>query len=443
LSLYVQNFMDRTVGVYDLTRLVRFGEPALPQAVIMAAVGAERLAPNVLRGKQFFYDARDPRLARDAYISCAACHNDGGHDGRTWDFTGFGEGLRNTTSLRGRSGLQGRLHWTANFDEVQDFEGQIRTLAQGTGLMPDAQFNGGTRNQPLGDRKTGLSADLDALAAYVGSLSTFDPSPWRNADGSLTSLALAGRAVFVNSCASCHGGADYTDSASGVLRNVGTLKPSSGTRLGASLTGIDTPTLRDAWSTAPYLHDGSAGTIEDAVRAHTSVVLSAVDLANVSAFVRQVGREEPAAAGGGSQGLGLRADYFSNMALTGLPVLTRTEAVNFDWGTASPGAGVPVDNFSVRWTGTVRAPTTGSYRFRTVSDDGVRLWVNGQQLINNWTVHSPTTDTSVSINLVAGQSYTITMEYFERSGGAVARLQWRRPGSFSYVALPATVLSTP
>src|SRR5207344_442127 len=110
---------------------------------------------------------------------CASCHNDGGHDGRTWDLTSLGEGLRNTVNLRGRASAQGLLHWSANFDEVQDFEGQIRTLAGGTGLMDDAAFNAGTRSQPLGDKKAGASADLDALAAYLGSLKTFDASPYR------------------------------------------------------------------------------------------------------------------------------------------------------------------------------------------------------------------------------------------------------------------------
>ena len=82
-----------------------------------------------------------------------------------WDLTGFGEGLRNTIALRGRGGMRhGGLHWSNNFDEVQDFEGQIRVLAGGTGLMSDAQFNTGTRNQPLGAPKVGVSADLDALA---------------------------------------------------------------------------------------------------------------------------------------------------------------------------------------------------------------------------------------------------------------------------------------
>src|SRR5207344_3009774 len=150
---------------------------------------------------------------------CASCHNDGGHDGRTWDLTSQGEGLRNTINLRGRASAQGLLHWSANFDEVQDFEGQIRTLALGTGLMTDAQFNTGTRSQPLGDRKSGLSVDLDALAAYVSSLNASDASPLRNADGTLTASALAGQAIFrgAGGCLGCHGGTDASDSAGGVL----------------------------------------------------------------------------------------------------------------------------------------------------------------------------------------------------------------------------------
>ncbi len=208
-------------------------------------------------------------------MSCASCHNDGGHDGRVWDLTGMGEGLRNTVSLTGRGGMShGFLHWSANFDEVQDFEGQIRSLAGGTGLMTDAAF--ATRSQPLGTTKAGVSADLDALAAYVASLTTFTQSPHRNADGSLTTLAAQGRTVFQNAnCGSCHAGAKFTDSANATLDNVGTIKqPTSGQRLGATLTGIDPPTLRDVWATAPYLHDGSAATLADAVRAHTGVSLS-------------------------------------------------------------------------------------------------------------------------------------------------------------------------
>ena len=438
LRLYVSNFMDRSVTVHDLSRLVNFGEFNVPTPTTLSAVATERLAAQVLNGKRLFYDARDPRLARDGYMSCAACHRDGGSDGRVWDLTGMGEGLRNTINLRGRAGAQGPLHWSGNFDEVQDFEGQIRNLAQGSGLMSDAQFNTGTRSQPLGDRKSGVSTDLDALAAYVSSLAQFDPSPRRNSDGTLTTEAVAGRTVFASQCAGCHAGSAFTSSTLGLLQNVGTIKASSGKRLGATLTGIDPPTLRDAWHSAPYLHDGSAATIADAIAAHNNVSLTATQLAQVAAFVAQIGSEEPAVPSTASGGL--LGSYFNTVGLTGTPVLIRPEAVDFDWGTGSPGPGVATDNFSARWSGSVAASTTGSYRFRTVSDDGVRLWINNVLVIDNWTDHAPTTNTSGTVRLVAGQRYAVRLEYYERGGGAVIRLRWLTPGSSTYVAIPGSAL---
>ena len=87
------------------------------------------------------------------------------------------------------------------------------------------------------------------------------------------------------------------------------------------------------------------------------------------------------------------------------------------------------------------APATGTYRFQTVSDDGIRLWVNGVQLINNWTAHSSTINTSGTINLVAGTSYSITLEFYEGGGSdAEARLQWLTPGNSSYAAIPTSQL---
>src|SRR4029453_12870260 len=174
--------------------------------------------------------------------------------------------------LRGRAGAQGFLHWSNNFDEVQDFEGQIRLLAGGTGLMSDANFNSGSRNLPLGGTKAGFSADLDALAAYVKSLNTFDRSPHRPDASTLSAPAAQGKTLFTSmNCASCHGGASFTNSGANTLSDIGTIKPSSGQRSGGVLTGIDIPTFRDVWATAPYLHDGSAPTLEAAVRAHRNV----------------------------------------------------------------------------------------------------------------------------------------------------------------------------
>ena len=78
------------------------------------------------------------------------------------------------------------------------------------------------------------------------------------------------------------------------------------------------------------------------MRAHTTITLSATDLANVSEFVRQIGREEAAV----TPPSGLKGEYFASVGLTGAPVLTRYETVNFSWGTASPGAGVPAETVS-------------------------------------------------------------------------------------------------
>ena len=297
--LYVSNFMDRTVESRDLTRLREHGQFEAPVVATASTVAVEKLSPDVFRGKQLFYDARDARLAREGYMSCASCHNDGGGDGRTWDLTGMGEGLRNTISLRGHAGMaQGFLHWSANFDEVQDFEGQIRQLAGGTGLMPDGDFLAGTRNQPLGDAKAGLSPDLDALAAYVASLDSFDASPFRATDGTLTAAGVAGRAVFdARNCQQCHGGSNFSGSGNATLVDIGTIKsPTSGSRLGGPLTGIDPPTLRGLWATAPYLHDGSAATIEAAVQTHRDVTIDATDLSALAAYLRQIDDREPAPA---------------------------------------------------------------------------------------------------------------------------------------------------
>ena len=105
--------------------------------------------------------------------------------------------------------------------------------------------------------------------------------------------------------------------------------------------------------------------------------------------------------------------------------------MNFDWSAGSPDPSLAADHFSARWTGQVQATTSGNYVFSTVSDDGVRLWINGAQVINHWTDHSTTTDTSGPIALTAGQKVDIKMEYYENTGGAVAKLYWTPPGLVS------------
>ena len=137
--------------------------------------------------------------------------------------------------------------------------------------------------------------------------------------------------------------------------------------------------------------------------------------------------------------LGLKGDYYNGRAFESL-VFTRVDpTVNFIWGQESPGPGVALDGFSVRWTGYVQAPVSGTYRFSTVSNDGVRLWVNNTRIINNWTIHGTTTNTSAAMTLAAGVKYPIRMEFFENGGWGQAQLMWSYPGQAQSV-IPHTAL---
>jgi hypothetical protein len=123
-------------------------------------------------------------------------------------------------------------------------------------------------------------------------------------------------------------------------------------------------------------------------------------------------------------GTGVTGEYYDAMDLTGL-VFTRTDAsINNAWGTGSPDPLIGPDTFSVRWTGRIQARYSEPTTFITRSDDGVRLWVNGQKLVDNWTDHGPT-ENSGTIALQAGQLYDFTLEYYENGGGAVIELSWQ------------------
>ena len=295
--VYVHNFMSRTVSVIDATNLMNGTSETLTVGATIPTVANEMLQPVVLQGKRLFYDAADPRLAAESYMACASCHNDGDGDGRVWDISSMGEGLRNTISLKGHAAMgHGPLHWSQNFDEVQDFENQIRDLAGGTGLMDDADY--AATQDTLGTPKAGLSADLDALAAYVASLNKFEPSPYRQPSGALTPEGEAGKALFESAnCAGCHAGDNLTDSEFGTNHDIGTITTASGNRLGGPLTGLDTPTLKGLWATAPYLHDGSALTLRDAVLAHDATALGGVtftdpELDQLVSYLKQIDDSE-------------------------------------------------------------------------------------------------------------------------------------------------------
>jgi hypothetical protein len=142
------------------------------------------------------------------------------------------------------------------------------------------------------------------------------------------------------------------------------------------------------------------------------------------------------------EGGGIKGQYYNGMNFENL-VLTRIDPqINFNWGDpGSPDPKVNVDQFSARWTGEVEAAFTETYTFYTTSDDGARLWVNGVQVVDSW-IDQSATEHSGTIDLVAGNTYSIIMEYYENGGGAVAELRWSSPSTPKQL-IPQAALSPP
>ncbi len=136
------------------------------------------------------------------------------------------------------------------------------------------------------------------------------------------------------------------------------------------------------------------------------------------------------AGGGGGSGTGLRGEYFQGTTLEGAVVLTRVDPIlDFNWGGGSPDVSLPVDQFSVRWTGEIEAPASGSYTFHVFSDDGVRLWVNGQLVLDRWFDQWGPEAASAAITLEPGRRYPVKVEHYESAGGAELHLSWSGPST--------------
>ncbi|MCX8128930.1 MAG: PA14 domain-containing protein [Clostridia bacterium] len=143
-------------------------------------------------------------------------------------------------------------------------------------------------------------------------------------------------------------------------------------------------------------------------------------------------------------GTGLKAEYFNGWNLDTKKLTRIDSAVNFNWGTGSPDTSVKSEFFSARWTGYVLAKYTGTYKFHAFADNGVRLWVNGQKIIDRWT--DSFGEEVGTIDLVAGQKYEIRLEYFDYTGAASVKLMWSSdkqskeviPQSYLYLPVPET-----
>ena len=143
--------------------------------------------------------------------------------------------------------------------------------------------------------------------------------------------------------------------------------------------------------------------------------------ANSSSVQVEVTSPPPPASGSGT---GLSAQYFDNPDLTGTPLVSRLDAqVDFGWGVGSPAPALAEDDFSARWVGELEPRHSETYTLSTISDDGVRLWLDGRLLIDNWAEH-PSTEDAVTVPLQANHRHVVKLEFFELGGAATARLMW-------------------
>jgi len=123
-------------------------------------------------------------------------------------------------------------------------------------------------------------------------------------------------------------------------------------------------------------------------------------------------------------GPGLKGEYFNNTALSGKPDLVRIDPqIQFNWGGGKPDEKINSDRFSVRWTGRLRAPLSGTLHLGVTSDDGVRLWIDGKQILDKWFDRSATTD-MISLQVEENREYNIRLEFYENGGDAFAALGW-------------------
>jgi len=261
--VYINNALSGTVSLIDT---------ATDQVVETIPVTSIPLPPDLLNGKILFHTSARTTLARDKWISCAACHFDGGADGRTWFFR---DGPRNTPALFGVSSTL-PMHWSGDLDELQDVENTIRVVQAGTGLA-----QGPSHCEIACDQdppNAGRSKDLDDLARFMASLR----APRRTTTRS--DAANRGELLFNDArtgCASCHVPPLYTDHE---RHDVGTaISPQE--RKGSS---FDTPSLRGLFDTAPYFHDGSAATLFDVLARHFGSSLTPGEQNDVVEFLRSI-----------------------------------------------------------------------------------------------------------------------------------------------------------
>ena len=256
-------------------------------------------------------------------------------------------------------------------------------------------------------------------------------------------LSVFGLGIFLPAPVISPNGGIFTNSVIITLADA-----SNSTSIYYTLDGT-TPTTNSFLYSGPFVLTNSAGVNAIAIQpgAFNSPIASASFINN-------------AAIGHGD---GLTGQYwantssttFTNLSFTNLPTLVRTDAVvNFNWGSSGPTPAVGATNYVVRWTGTIQPQFSEQYTLYTTADDGVRLFINGQLLINDWANQAPTTESN-TIPLVAQQLYNVQLDYYyQNDNGSQVSLSWSSPSTpFSVIPQsqlypytnppPAVVISSP
>ncbi len=206
---------------------------------------------------------------------------------------------------------------------------------------------------------------------------------------------------------------------------------------------VDTPSLtvvEKAWATG----QGGANNFPDSIIYGADIAGATPFPASAGAFymrIQGLGNKMRFTMPDTSTGAGFSGDYYNNKTLSGGAVLTRIDTA-IDFSSVPSGPGVNGTDMSVRWTGRLTAPSTGSYTFQAGADDGVRVWVDGVMVIDGWRDQGVTYYTGPAItNVAAGHVFDIRVEYYQGGGGAAVRLLWQRPGDSGFVVAGAPVSS--
>jgi cytochrome c peroxidase len=247
---YVYNSFDHTVStlVQDTTQspatVVELTDSTNAPTRIVVAGDAPNISADQLAGRRMFFDATDARMnALTIGVSCDTCHAEGGReDGHNW---GFPDGTRNTPSLAGRMMLQtAPYHWSGEFADLNSFlDHTVQARMGGSGL---------------GD------TEHAQISAFIGAMQLPD-NPLRLATP--TAQQARGAQVFLAAgCNTCHAGSTMTNNG---FAQVGTLNTQANGLIEVDqipAQGFNVPSLLGLGRTAPYLHDGTAATLQDRIQ---------------------------------------------------------------------------------------------------------------------------------------------------------------------------------